>query len=72
MAAKDVFGKRLKYKKNCENLNKDIEFLELNETKYEYDAFLELLGIFISDGCISKEKSCINITCGKERKILHL
>ena len=57
--AQDIFGKRVQYKKNVENNQKDIDNIVLkhNESNYQtfkMDDWLEFLGIFISDGCLVK------------------
>ena len=68
--AKNAFGKRLKYKKDALNKNKDIEDFVLDKEKYNMDYFLMLLGSFISDGWVEKGKNYtrINIAMIKKRK----
>jgi len=74
LEAKKIVGKRYKFKKNCESYEKhEIKTINIDGNEVEYDAYLELLGIFIADGCLSKDsKSKINIAGEKERKIKHL
>ena len=48
--AKNVFGKRVKYKKDAKNINIDIKFMNLDNINYDMDNFLKLLGSFINDG----------------------
>ena len=70
MEAKDAFGKRVSYKKNANNIQKDIEFMEIQDKKYKMDDFLELLGSFISDGWVdegSKHRRIV-ISMIKKRK----
>ena len=68
--AKDVFGKRVRYKKNANNIQKDIEFMEFRDKKYKMDNFLELLGSFIADGWVDegKKHKRIAISMVKKRK----
>ena len=68
--AKYAFGKRIKYKKDALNTNKDISEFILDKEKYNMDYFLMLLGSFISDGWVEINKNCkrINIAMIKERK----
>lgn len=82
--ADDIYGKRYQLKKDCENNNPDKEFIRLPpykngninlpERQIKYDDFLDLLGVFISDGCISGEGNglYINLAGGKKRKIIHM
>ena len=67
----NVYGKRMKFKKWAENKNPDIEFINITKNrKIKMDDLLDLLGIFISDGCI--ESNNIIISGAKLRKIKHL
>ena len=68
--AKNAFGKRIRYKKDALNTNKDVEDFVLDKEKYNMDYFLMLLGSFISDGWIEKGKNYtrINIAMIKQRK----
>ena len=72
--AKKIIGKRYKFKKNCEIYDThEYKTINIDGNEVEYDAYLELLGIFIADGCLNKNsKAHINIACEKERKIIHL
>jgi DNA-directed RNA polymerase beta subunit/intein/homing endonuclease len=73
VAAKDIMGKRYKLKKNCENTYKDIDRKTIGTTEYEFDAILELLGIFIADGCLNKStNNTVCLSGEKERKIDHI
>jgi len=68
--AKDIFGKRVKYKKDANNINNDITDFVLENTKYNMDDFLKLLGAFIADGWVetAKKYTRINISMIKKRK----
>jgi hypothetical protein len=74
LEAKKIVGKRYKFKKNCEIYDKkDINTIVIDDKEVEYNAYLELLGMFIADGCLDKStKSVIQIAGEKERKIKHL
>lgn len=50
--AKDAFGKRVEHKKDAANCYLEQECLTLKGVQYNMDAFLMLLGAFISDGWI--------------------
>ena len=68
--AKDIFGKRVRYKKDANNIQKDIEFMEIGDKKYKMDDFLELLGSFIADGWVDEgtKHRRIAISMTKKRK----
>lgn len=69
--ASKMIGKRYKFKKNCEEYDKpNIQTINIDGNDVEYDAYLELLGIFIADGCLNNNKICI--AGEKQRKIEHL
>jgi hypothetical protein len=72
--AKKIVGKRYKFKKNCEiNDRPEIKTINIDGNEVEYDAYLELLGMFIADGYLEKSnKKYICIAGEKERKIKHL
>jgi hypothetical protein len=70
--AKNMVGKRYKFKKNCEEYNKpDIETINIDGKDVEYNAFLELLGIFIADGSLGDGNS-VHLAGEKQRKIEHI
>jgi DNA-directed RNA polymerase II subunit RPB2 len=53
MLAEDIYGKRLKYKKNVEKTNiKGLEYFELDDLKIPIDDWLWLFGIWIAEGWI--------------------
>jgi hypothetical protein len=72
--ARKIIGKRYKFKKNCEiNDKPEIDIINIDGNEVNYDSYLELLGMFIADGCLDiKSKQCIKIAGEKERKIKHL
>lgn len=66
--AKNIMGKRYKFKKNCEIYNKpDINTINIDGKTVDYNAYLKLLGIFIADGSITND--IISIAGEKQRKI---
>lgn len=70
--AKKIIGKRYKFKKNCEiNDKPEIQTINIDDNEVSYDAYLELLGMFIADGSLMKN-NYISIAGEKERKIKHL
>jgi hypothetical protein len=69
--AKDVYGKRVRFKKNCVNENKDVNELVLEKKMFDYDAVLQLLGLWVSDGYIENPSALI-FAFGKGRKIKFL
>ena len=68
--AKDAFGKRVRHKKDATNDRLDQEFIQLGGTQYNMDAFLMLLGAFISDGYVDtgEKHRRISICMKKIRK----
>ena len=72
--AKKMVGKRYKFKKNCEIYDKhEYTTIDIDGNIVEYGAYLELLGIFIADGCLKKNsESQIMIAGEKQQKIEHL
>ncbi len=70
--AKKIIGKRYKFKKNCEiNDKPEIQTINIDDNEVSYDAYLELLGMFLADGSLMKN-NYISIAGEKERKIKHL
>ena len=70
--AKDVMGKIVRFQKTMTNNFPDIEIIILegeNPKTYPMDTWLQLLGVFISDGTCDKSNIGIFITALKERKI---
>lgn len=70
LPASDVYGKRMRFKKWAENNNPDVEYMKINNKEIKMDDFLDLLGIWISDGTIDQNR--IQISGEKQRKIDHI
>ena len=66
--AKDVMGKMVRFQKTMENVYPDIPTIRIGEVDYDTDAWLQFVGMFISDGCCNKN-SGIYISALKDRKI---
>ena len=64
--AKDVMGKMVRFEKTMENIYPDVERITFGEETYNMDAWLQLLGMFISDGYAYNK--IIYIAALKERK----
>ena len=67
--AKDVMGKMVRFQKTMENVYPDVETITFGDMQYKMDDWLQLLGMFISDGWCDKTNKRIFITAIKERKI---
>jgi DNA-directed RNA polymerase II subunit RPB2 len=61
--AKDVIGKRVRFKKNCVNNYKDQDMIIIKGEQYKTDDFLDLLGIFMAGGYSKKEIEDKIINC---------
>jgi DNA-directed RNA polymerase beta subunit len=68
--AKDVMGKMVRFQKTMDNVWPDQEFIKIGEEEYKMDEWLQLLGMFISDGYC--HNNIIYITAIKERKQLFM
>ncbi len=68
--AKDVYKKRVSFKKDGYKAGPYQQTINLSGTEYDMDAYLDMLGAWISDGCLDKD-SIRRITFGfkKQRKI---
>ena len=66
--AEDVMGKMVRFQKSLENAYPDIPTIRIGDVNYDMDAWLQFVGMFISDGNCNKNKG-IYITALKERKI---
>jgi len=66
--AQYVMGKMVRFQKSVNNVYPDIEWMEIGETQYKMDDWLQLLGMFISDG--STNGSSVYLSALKERKVL--
>jgi DNA-directed RNA polymerase II subunit RPB2 len=67
--AEDVMGKMVRFQKSLENVNPDIPTICIGDVDYDMDAWLQFIGMFISDGCCDNSNKAIYITALKERKI---
>ena len=65
--AKDVMGKKVRFQKSLDNTYPDVEDIVLGDKTYNMDAWLQLLGMFISDG--STNGAAVYLSCHKERKV---
>jgi DNA-directed RNA polymerase II subunit RPB2 len=65
--AQNVIGKMVRFEKSMKNVYSDIEWFELGDKKYKMDDWLQLLGMFISDG--STNVGAVYISALKARKI---
>ena len=68
--AQEVMGKPVRFQKTMTNVYPDTPTILLGNEEYEMDAWLQLLGMFIADGCSDKTNKHIHITALKERKIV--
>jgi len=71
--AKEVKGRRVQFKKNGVRDLADVEYFEIKnrfgERKFKMDYWLNLLGMFISDGYVDKSNLALSGT--KKRKLEH-
>ena len=67
--AEDVMGKMVRFQKSMENVYPDILTIRIGDVDYDMDAWLQFVGMFISDGYCDKTCKSIVITALKERKI---
>ena len=65
--AKDVMGKMVRFKKSMTNVNSDVEWMKLGDKTYKMDDWLQLLGMFISDGSVNS--GAVYLSCFKQRKV---
>jgi DNA-directed RNA polymerase II subunit RPB2 len=79
MEAKDVMGKTVRFQKEMDNVYPDVPTIRIGRVEgvegadgveYDMDAWLQLLGMFVSDGSYGRATSSIYITALKERKIV--
>jgi DNA-directed RNA polymerase beta subunit len=69
LEAKDVMGKMVRFQKTMNNVYPEQPTILLGTKEYPMDAWLQLLGMFISDGCCQENNHRVCIACFKERKI---
>ena len=68
MYADDMYDKMVRFKKNVDYNDKpDIQQYKVGNVKYNMDDWLQLIGMYISDGSICGNR--IDICCTKPRKI---
>ena len=67
--AKDVMGKMVRFQKAMTNVYPDVPTIKVGDVEYDMDAWLQFVGMFISDGCCDTSNKAIFITALKERKI---
>ena len=67
--AKDVMGKMVRFQKSLENAYPDVPTIRIGDVDYDMDAWLQFVGMFISDGHADFNNKCMYITALKERKI---
>ena len=65
----DVKGKQVRFQKTMENVYPDIETIRIGDVEYNMDAWLQLLGMFVSDGCSDNKTNNILISVFKDRKV---
>jgi DNA-directed RNA polymerase II subunit RPB2 len=69
MEAQEIIGKQVRFQKSLNNIYPDQEFIHIGGVEtYKMDDWLQLLGMFISDGS-SNKRGCIRISAFKERKL---
>lgn len=62
-------GKQVRFQKTMENAYPDVETIRISDVDYNMDAWLQLLGMFISDGNTVDSNNSIIISVYKERKV---
>ena len=67
--AQDVMGKMVRFQKTMENVYPDIPTIRIGDVDYDMDAWLQFIGMFISDGHCDITNKRIFIAALKERKI---
>ena len=61
--------KQVRFQKTMENTYPDQTTIRIGETDYDMDAWLQLVGMFISDGHCDKNRVGLYISAIKERKV---
>ena len=62
-------GTQWRFQKAMENIYPDIDKITIGPNEYNMDAWLQFLGMFISDGYCDKHSKSIRFSTTKERKI---
>jgi len=65
--ARDVMGKMMRFKKTMINVQPDVEWMTIGDKRFKMDDWLQLLGMFISDGSVNNR--AVVLSCCKQRKI---
>ena len=65
--AQNVVGKMVRFEKSMKNVYPDIEYFELGDKKYKMDDWLQLFGMFISDGSVNNR--AVVLSAHKQRKV---
>ncbi len=65
--AEKIVGKMVRFQKSMKNIYKDVEWMVLGDKKYKMDDWLQLLGMFISDGHVNNR--AVILSAHKQRKI---
>jgi DNA-directed RNA polymerase beta subunit len=67
LEAKDAIGKMLRFQKSMKNIQSDTEYIQLGNKQFKMDDWLQLVGMFISDGSVNNRAAILS--CHKQRKI---
>jgi hypothetical protein len=67
LEAEKVMGKMVRFQKSMKNTYPDIEYINLGDKKYKMDDWLQLLGMFISDGSVNNR--AVILSAHKQRKV---
>jgi DNA-directed RNA polymerase II subunit RPB2 len=67
--AKDVIGKMVRFQKSMNNVYPDIPSIKIGDEEYDMDAWLQFIGMFISDGYCDHTNKRIFIAALKQRKL---
>jgi DNA-directed RNA polymerase II subunit RPB2 len=65
--AQNVMGKMVRFQKSMKNDYLDVEWMEVGEKKFKMDDWLQLLGMFISDGSVNNR--AVLLSAHKQRKV---
>ena len=67
LEAEKVQGKMVRFQKSMKNVYPDTDFMILGDKKYKMDDWLQLLGMFISDGSVNNR--AVILSAHKQRKV---
>jgi DNA-directed RNA polymerase II subunit RPB2 len=65
--AQNVIGKMVRFQKSMKNVYSEIEWMKMGDKNYKMDDWLQLLGMFISDGSVNNR--AVIISAHKQRKV---